>query len=124
MSKQKFFKCEHCGNIVGLIENQGVPLFCCGEKMKELVPNTTDASGEKHVPVVTQKGDIITVNIGSIDHPMTKEHHIVWVYVETENGGQRKNIMDKEKPVAEFALIDDKMIRVFAYCNIHGLWAN
>ena len=45
--KAKFYICEHCGNLVTTIHNAGVPLVCCGEKMKELLPNTVEASGEK-----------------------------------------------------------------------------
>lgn len=120
MDNQKFFKCNHCGNLVGMVLNKGVPLMCCGEKMQELIPNTTDASLEKHVPKVTVIGNKILVEIGSIPHPMTAEHYISFVYLETENGGQRKNLSGE--PKAEFEVINDKPISVFAYCNLHGLW--
>lgn len=121
--RQKFYVCKHCGNIIGLINNAGVPLICCGEKMTELVPNTTDAAVEKHVPVIKIHENIITVGIGSIPHPMTEEHHISWVYIQTEKGGQRKNLDVNDKPSVTFALTeDDKLEMVFAYCNLHGLW--
>jgi superoxide reductase len=119
--EQKFFVCRHCGNLVGLIFNQGVPLTCCGSQMEELVPNTVDASAEKHVPVVTAVGDTVTVKIGSVPHPMTEEHHIAWVYLETEKGGQRKSVFPGEA-CAEFVLADDKPLAAFGYCNLHGLW--
>jgi len=121
--EQKFFICKHCGNIVGLINNAKVPLVCCGEEMTELVPNTSDASAEKHVPVVKVNGNKVTVEIGSVPHPMTEEHYIGWVYIQTEKGGQRKVLEPGEKPYAEFILTDDdKLQNVFAYCNLHGLW--
>lgn len=119
---QKFFICEHCGNMVGLIDNKGVPLVCCGEKMKELVANTTDAATEKHIPVVVSSNHGITVSIGTIEHPMTDDHSIAFIYVETEKGGQRKNLNVLDKPIANFAFIDDKPIAVYSYCNLHGLW--
>lgn len=118
----KFFICKHCGNMVGMIDNKGVPLICCGEAMDELVPNTVEASHEKHIPVVTQGHHGITVTIGSVEHPMTGEHHIVFIYVETEHGGQRKNLEIGDAPTATFGFIDDKPVAVYAYCNIHGLW--
>lgn len=91
--------------------------------MTELVPNTTDAAVEKHVPVATIDGNIVTVDIGSVPHPMTEEHYINWVYVQTEKGGQRKNFAPGDKPTVRFALTDDDKVEiVFAYCNIHGLW--
>ncbi len=119
---QKFFICEHCKNLVGMIENKGVPLMCCGENMKELVPNTVDASMEKHVPVITKTNIGINVSIGSEEHPMTSEHNISFVYVETKLGGQRKCFPLGSKAVAEFAFIDDEAVAVYAYCNLHGLW--
>lgn len=120
--KQKFFKCEICGNIVGIVHNAGIPMVCCGEKMKELVPNTVDAAVEKHLPVVTVDKDRLEVNIGSADHPMIDEHFIEWVYVETEQGGQRKNLEPGDKPHAVFAIVDDAPVAAYAYCNLHGLW--
>ena len=86
--QHKFFICRHCGNIIGMIHNSGVPIVCCGEEMEELVANTSDGTYEKHVPVVKKEGNHIIVEIGSIPHPMLKEHYIMWVYLETEKGGQ------------------------------------
>ncbi len=120
--KAKFYICRHCGNLVGMINNSGVPMICCGEKMEALVPNTVDASGEKHLPVVTVDGDKLIVNVGSVDHPMLPEHFIQWIYVETENGGLRKALTPGEAPHAEFCLGGDKAIAVYEYCNLHGLW--
>jgi superoxide reductase len=121
--QQKFYICKHCGNIIGLINNAGVPLVCCGEKMTELIPNTSDGAVEKHVPVVKVDGNLVTVEIGSVPHPMTEAHYISWVYIQTEKGGQRKNLAPNDKPSAVFALTDDdKLEMVFAYCNLHGLW--
>jgi len=122
MCEVRFFICKHCGNLVGMIVNSGVPIICCGEKMTELVPGSVDASHEKHVPVAKTAGDTLTVDIGSAPHPMTEEHYIQWVYVQTEAGGQRKCLMPGSKPQVTFALGGDKPIAVYAYCNLHGLW--
>ena len=119
---QKFYICEHCGNMVGLIEDKGVPLVCCGEAMKELVPNTVEASAEKHLPAVTVSGNSISVQVGSVAHPMEEAHHITFVYVETECGGQRKCLKIGAEPSVTFCFDDDKPVAVFAYCNLHGLW--
>lgn len=119
-SDQKFYICKHCGNLIGLVLNKGVPLVCCGEEMTELVANTVEASKEKHIPVVEIKEGIVTVKIGSVPHPMEEAHHIDFVYLETKNGGQRKCL--KSEPETEFALINDEAIAVYAYCNLHGLW--
>ncbi len=123
MKNQKFFRCKHCGNFIGLINNAGVPMICCGEEMEEVVPNTVEASQEKHIPFIIFDGSIMKVQIGSVLHPSTEEHYIDFIYVQTEHGGQRKSIKPGDDPVAEFLFIDDKPIEVFAYCNIHGLWS-
>lgn len=123
MSKEhKFFRCKHCGNIVGIINNAGVPLKCCGEDMEELVANTVDASKEKHVPVVSIEGNTVLVEVGSIAHPMEEKHYIQWIYILTKHGGQRKSLEPGEAPRASFALVDDEVVAVYEYCNLHGLW--
>jgi len=120
--KQKFYICEICGNMVGQIKDEGVPMVCCGDDMTELIPNSVEASGEKHVPVATVSGDSISVQIGSVPHPMEENHNIAFVYVETERGGQRKRLNVGEAPIVKFTFSDDKPIAVYAYCNLHGLW--
>ena len=122
MNETKFFICEHCGNIVGIIHNAGVPLMCCGQKMTELKAGAVDASLEKHVPVAKVEGNIVKVEVGSVLHPMTEEHNISWVYLLTDKGGQRKNLETGKDPVVTFALYDEKPVAVYAYCNLHGLW--
>ncbi len=119
---RKFYICEHCGNIIGLIENKGVPLICCGEKMSELVANTKEAAVEKHLPAVSLNGNDMTVCVGSTAHPMSEEHFINFVYVETQNGGQRKCLNLNQAPEVKFSFVDDKPLAVYAYCNLHGLW--
>lgn len=119
---QKFFVCEHCGNLIGFINDAGVPMHCCGEPMKEIIANTTDAAKEKHVPVVTIEGDEVNVKVGEVAHPMTPEHHIAWIYVETISGGQRKCLKVDGEPAATFALYEDEIVAVYEYCNLHGLW--
>ena len=119
---QKFFVCSHCGNIAGLLEDKGAPLSCCGEKMSELVPNTVEASVEKHLPSVTVSGNSIDVQVGSVPHPMEEAHLINFVYVETEHGSQRKCLSAGDEPKMSFTFASDKPIAVYAYCNLHGLW--
>lgn len=122
MEDNRFYICEHCGNIVGIVHDGGVPLVCCGQKMTKLEPGTVEASVEKHLPVVSVENGIITAKIGSVSHPMTEEHHISWIYLQTDRGGQRKALNPNEKPEVTFALTDEKPIAVYAYCNLHGLW--
>ena len=117
----KFYRCRHCGNVIMKVVDSKVPVVCCGEKMEELIPGTVDASVEKHLPVVTRLDDCtIKVQVGSVAHPMIPEHHIMFIYVETENGGIRVDITDK--PEAEICVCTSKPVAVYEYCNLHGLW--
>ena len=119
----KFYICKHCGNIIGKVVDKGVSVSCCGEKMAELVPNTTEAATEKHIPVATVNGDVIDVQVGSTLHPMLDNHYIEWIYIETEHGGQKKNLKPGDEPKVSFALAGgDRAKAVYAYCNLHGLW--
>lgn len=117
----KFYRCRHCGNVIEKLVDSKVPVICCGEQMQELVPNTSDGSGEKHVPVVTRLNDCrIKVEVGSTAHPMLPEHHIAFIYVENENGGIHVDL--KDKPEAEICTCSGTPVAVYEYCNIHGLW--
>ena len=119
-----FYKCSHCGNIIAHIHDSGVRVVCCGEEMIPLLPNTSDGAGEKHVPVIRQEGNIVTVTVGSVEHPMLDAHHIAWVLLETTTGRQRKALKPGEKPVAVFALAEgEAVVAAYEYCNLHGLWS-
>ena len=119
----KFYKCNHCQNLIEMVDDRKVNPVCCGEKMMELVPGKVDASLEKHVPVVEVKDGVVEVKVGSVAHPMTEEHLIEWIVVETDKGVYRKNLKAGEAPMARFMLLDDeKVVNVYAYCNLHGLW--
>ena len=119
----KFYICEHCGNIIAMVQSSGVPVMCCGQKMTEIIPGTVEASLEKHVPVYAVEGGKVTVMVGSVEHPMQPEHFIEWILLETRNGNQRKILQPGGQPKACFAICeDDAVVAVYAYCNLHGLW--
>ena len=119
----KFYRCAHCGNIVTFLHDSGVSVICCGEKMTELVPGTVDAALEKHVPVAEEKDNMVHVAVGAVAHPMLPEHYIEWIVLETNQGSQIKKLQPGQAPEAVFALAEgEKMVAVYAYCNLHGLW--
>ena len=118
-----FYRCSHCGNIITFMENKGVPVICCGEPMKELIPGSTDAAQEKHVPVIAKNGDAVEVCVGSAAHPMADVHWIEFVALETSRGMQMRALHPGEEPRAEFCLApDEELLAAYAYCNLHGLW--
>lgn len=119
----KFYICKHCGNIIAYVKSSGVHVVCCGEKMQEIVPNTVDAAQEKHIPLIKREGNLVTVTVGSVEHPMTNEHYIEWICLQTKQGNQRKLLKPGDKPERTFALSEgDEVEAAFAYCNLHGLW--
>ena len=121
--KQKFYICAHCGNIITKIKDAKVPVVCCGEKMKEIIPGTVEASREKHIPVYQVDGNKVCVTVGSVEHPMVAEHYIEWIVLETKEGVQYKYLKPGDAPKACFAIAEgDEIKAVFAYCNLHSLW--
>ncbi len=121
--EQKFYRCQRCGNIIARVKDTGVPVFCCGEKMQEMIPGVTDASVEKHVPVYTVENGRVQVTVGADEHPMTDGHFIEWVSLQTKAGNQRKELKPGDKPSVCFYICpEDEVEAAFAYCNLHGLW--
>ena len=124
MTALKFYRCNKCGNIIVKVKDSGVIPVCCGDPMVEIVPNTTDAAAEKHVPVIAVSGNKVTVTVGSAPHPMEADHYIEWIVLSTEQGNQRKVLSPGDAPSREFAIVDgDKVVCAYAYCNKHGLWS-
>lgn len=121
--EQKFYRCPICGNIVARVYNSGVPVMCCGKPMEEMIAGTTEASAEKHIPVFEVKDNHVIVTVGSVEHPMTEEHYIEWVSLQTKFGNQRKALKPNTPPTVCFALCEgDEVEAVYAYCNLHSLW--
>lgn len=119
----KFYKCDHCGNIITFIEDKGVPVNCCGEEMQEIVPNSVEAAAEKHIPVFKREGQKVVVTVSSVQHPMLEEHYIAWVVLKSRQGCQLKEMHPEQAPEVRFMLEeDDEVVTVYAYCNLHGLW--
>lgn len=121
--EQKFLRCSHCGNIVGMVHDAGVPMMCCGQKMNEIIAGTTEASLEKHIPVFTVENNKVLVKVGAVEHPMTEEHYIEWISLQTKYGNQRKALKPGDKPEICFSVCEgDEVEAVYAYCNLHSLW--
>lgn len=125
MNELVFYRCEPCGNLIVMIENSGVIPECCGTHMTRLEPCSVDASLEKHVPVILQKGKDVWVEIGSIAHPMTSQHFIKWIIVQTDRGAYARTLEPDELPTIHFRINpDEDVIAAYAYCNLHGLWSS
>lgn len=119
----KFYRCPVCGQMIAIIKKTACPVMCCGKPMEEIVPGTTDAAQEKHVPVYRVENGVVTVTVGEVEHPMTEEHYIEWVFLKTKSGNQRKALHPGQKPQVTFAITaGDEVEAVYAYCNLHSLW--
>ncbi len=124
MKEQEFYFLKDQNCIVNKIKmcNEKPPVESNDEIIK-IESNSTDASTQKHIPIVKKEGNKITVTVGELSHPITEEHYIDWIYVQTEKGGQFKNLTPNDENTASFIITeDDKIVNVFAYCNLHGLW--
>lgn len=121
--KLSFYKCEICGKLIALISDSNVPTFCCGEAMHEVMPNTIDASKEKHVPATVSSDSSILIHIGSEAHPMLNAHSIEWIGLSTANGFQIRKLSPGDLPQTVFTFTkSDIPEKAYAYCNLHGLW--
>ncbi|HNW59424.1 MAG TPA: desulfoferrodoxin [bacterium] len=121
ISKNQVYRCAICGNVLEVITVGGGTPSCCGQHMTLQQENTTDAAVEKHVPVVEKNGTV-KVTVGSVLHPMTEAHYIQWIEVITASKVLRKDLKPGEEPVAVFT-VDEPVLKVREYCNLHGLWA-
>ena len=121
--EMKFYRCETCGQIIAIVKKTKVPVMCCGKPMQEIIPGSTDAAAEKHVPVYEVKDNVVTVTVGSVAHPMLEAHYIEWIALQTKTGNQRKALNPGDEPKACFTICDgDEVEAVYAYCNLHSLW--
>ena len=116
----KFYVCPVCGNIVGLISGEPGRVKCCGKPMEVMTANTTDASVEKHVPTYEHVDGELVVRVGSVEHPMEKEHYIMWIAQVSENRTTRVTLYPEQGTETRFPYI--KGATLYAYCNKHGLW--
>ena len=119
--KPKFLLCGVCGNMADLIADRGAALSCCGKAMTELVPNTEEASTEKHLPAAAAVDGGVDVQVGGVPHPMEEAHYIAFIHVASEQGGQRQNLKPGDSPKRSFRFLNDKPAAAYAYCNLHGL---
>ncbi len=121
--EMKFYRCKKCGKMVAMVKDSPCPTMCCGEAMTEIIPGTTDAAVEKHVPVYEVKGNTVVVTVGSVAHPMEEKHYIEWISLQTKEGNQRKALAPGMAPKACFSICEgDEVLAVYAYCNLHSLW--
>ncbi|MGN1399674.1 MAG: desulfoferrodoxin family protein [Erysipelotrichaceae bacterium] len=119
----KLFICQHCGNIAELIKDSSINPFCCGDKMTLLIPKEQDEGQEKHLPVVKIENSTVSIEVGSVAHPMLPNHYIAFIFLETDKAMYRVNLSSDDKPKCRFRINDDeKIMAVYSYCNIHGLW--
>ncbi len=119
----KFYKCTVCGNVFAAIEDSGITPVCCGKTMAQLNAMDTDGAAEKHVPVVTrQENGLLKIEVGATPHPMTSDHHICFVAVETCCGLKIIHLNPSQPAEAIYCDCNERVNAVYEYCNLHGLW--
>lgn len=116
----KLYRCAHCGNIAWKLVDKGVPLFCCGEKMQELVPGVSDGAAEKHVPVLVREGDQLTVRVGETPHPMEPEHSIQIIAAVSGDTAVVRLPKPGDEPILRLTAPGD--VTAYAYCDLHDYW--
>ena len=120
MKNINFYKCLICGNIIEVIDGDINNITCCSKPMKKLIANSVDASFEKHVPSYEKVEDEIVVKVGEVEHPMEKDHYIMWIALVSENRITKVKLYPEQATTTRFPYIPKSTI--YAYCNKHGLW--
>lgn len=115
-----FYRCPICGNIIGLIQGDINHMRCCGKEMELMEANSADAATEKHVPVYKRVEDEIAVKVGEVEHPMEKDHYIMWIAQVSDNQTTRIRLYPEQSTEVRFKYIPGSIL--YAYCNKHGLW--
>ncbi|MCE5340342.1 MAG: desulfoferrodoxin [Planctomycetaceae bacterium] len=121
IKRNTIYKCMECGNIIEVTHVGGGELVCCGQPMKVMVENTTDAAKEKHVPVIEKIAGGFLIKVGSVAHPMEEKHYIEWIEVQADGKYYKQYLTPGQKPEAVFK-IEAENIVAREYCNLHGLW--
>lgn len=115
----KFYQCKECGKIIAVQDGEQADLT----GKEEITVNTVDAAREKHLPVISREGQTVTVTVGEVLHPMTENHYIAWILLETKNGTERHELTAADEPAAQFFVAeDDEVIAAYEYCTLHGIW--
>jgi superoxide reductase len=124
MKKKSVYKCDICGNLVESLWNGQPAVSCCGQPMRELTPNTTDAAVEKHVPVIVRDGNKVTVKVGEVPHPMTPEHYILFVELLVGDKVLRHDFKEGDTVAEAVFMVEatDAPLSAREYCNLHSFW--
>lgn len=119
------YKCSICGNVVGVLHAGGGILVCCGQPMERIKSKyegeEKSEESKKHVPIIEKLNGSVKVSVGKITHPMTQEHHIVWIELLYDGKVYRKFLKVGDAPEATFK-VEPGNFSARAYCNVHGLW--
>ncbi len=123
MNALRLYFCPFCGNLLCSLKDSGVMPCCCGEKMAAIPVNTRETLFEKHLPYVSRAGSFVGVRVGEELHPMREDHHIEWIALLTDRGLYATELTSGNAPITSFCIDEsEKVICVYAYCNLHGLW--
>ena len=125
--KLQLYKCNVCGNVVEVVNSGVGTLVCCSVPMCKLEEHKNDeAANEKHVPVVVMEGEDKIIRVGSIAHPMQKEHYITFIEAISLDKKylKRRYLTPDDEPKMDIQGCDYKNFTAREYCNLHGLWAN
>ena len=119
--KREIYRCAVCGNVTEVMNEGHGTLVCCGRPMERMVGNTTDASQEKHVPVVEKVEGGYLVKVGTTAHPMLEDHYIQWIELHTPLSILFRELRPGDKPEVFFRTTEEACC-VPAFCNLHGMW--
>lgn len=108
MLRGKFYVCPVCGNVIHATGE--AMLSCCGVSLPPLEAEDGDCGIEK----------IEDELFVTLDHPMTREHHISFFAYVTLDRTELVKLYPEGNPEARF--FNRGRGRLYWYCNRHGLF--
>ncbi len=112
MGRTLFYVCPVCGNVIQAAGE--AVISCCGITLMPAVPEEAD---EAHAIRAERSEDEYCV---TVDHPMTREHHISFLAAVSDRGVRLVKLYPEEEAAARFGI--DRIGKLYAYCNRHGLF--
>ncbi len=108
----KLIECSHTHNIYKVMKE------VTEVKNQEIIANSVDAAREKHVPQYEINDGKVTIRML---HVMNEDHYIEWIMVEYKDADMTKYFHPGDE--IEFAVDYIPGMKLYAYCNQHGLWS-
>ena len=113
MKKARFYVCPVCGNVIQATGE--AVMTCCGITLPPLEAEDPDDDHAINLEVVEDEYYV------TVDHPMTKTHYISFLAAVSDQSIQFVKLYPEGGAEIRFKI--NRVERIYAYCNHHGLFS-